>query len=132
MNTLSRVILSLTAIFSVGLMSFAPPVDELKVDLSSSEIKWTGYHLAKSYEHWGYINLKTGNVKTDGKSIVGGEFVIDMNSISDSDIESEENNAKLVGHLKSDDFFGVSKYPEAKLVIKKSELKSGHGFSISV
>ena len=45
--------------------------------------------------------------------------MIDMNTISSEDVEKESDKAKLVGHLKSDDFFSVEKYPEAKLVIKK-------------
>jgi len=110
------------------LMSFSTPDEKLSVDTGASELKWTGYHLAKSYSHWGHINLKSGSVSTDGSKITGGEFVIDMHTISDKDLESEKDNAKLVGHLKSDDFFGVQKYPEAKLVIKKTEKKSGNTY----
>ncbi len=43
-----------------------------------------------------------------------------MASIKNSDIESDEYRAKLVGHLKSDDFFGVETYPTAKLVITEA------------
>jgi polyisoprenoid-binding protein YceI len=35
-------------------------------------------------------------------------------------ITSFENLYKLVGHLKSDDFFGVEKFPTSKLVITES------------
>ena len=52
--------------------------------------------------------------------------MIDMNTITNKDLEQEKDNAKLVGHLKSDDFFAVSKFPEAKLVIKSTEKKSGN------
>jgi polyisoprenoid-binding protein YceI len=38
-----------------------------------------------------------------------------MNSIKES-----ENNTMIIGHLKSDDFFGVAKYPIVKLVITGS------------
>ena len=54
--------------------------------------------------------------------------MIDMNTLSNKDLEKETDNAKLVGHLKSDDFFGVAKFPEAKLVIKKTEKKSGNTY----
>jgi len=106
-------------------MSFTTPIEKLNVDVSSSQLKWTGFHLAKSYEHWGHIDLKSGNIVTDGKKIVTGEFVIDMNTISNKDVEKTEDNIKLVGHLKSDDFFAVSRFPEAKLIIKSTERKSG-------
>ena len=39
---------------------------------------------------------------------------------TDIDVEDAEYKAKLEGHLKSDDFFGVEKYPTAKLEIKKA------------
>ena len=45
---------------------------------------------------------------------------MDMNSITCSDLEDENYNKKLVDHLKSDDFFGVKSFPNAKLVITKS------------
>lgn len=123
MKTVSMMMAAITATL---LMSFSTPDEKLSVDTGASELKWTGYHLAKSYSHWGHINLKSGSVSTDGTKITGGEFVIDMNTISNKDLESKEDNAKLVGHLKSDDFFGIQKYPEAKLVIKKTEKKSGN------
>lgn len=116
-------------ISSLSLMSFAPVIETLPVDIQSTEIKWTGYHLAKSYEHWGYVTLKSGSISTDGERITSGEFVIDMNTINSKDVEDPKDNAKLVGHLKADDFFGVEKYPEAKLVIKNSVKKSGNTFT---
>lgn len=45
---------------------------------------------------------------TDGV-LTSGSFEIDMTSITWAD--------KLVGHLTSDDFFGVANYPAAKFVI---------------
>lgn len=67
----------------------------------------------------GTISLKNGNIKN-------AEVVIDMKSITCTDLEGEWNE-KLVGHLHSDDFFSTAKYPEAKLKITKSEpLKEGN------
>ena len=41
-----------------------------------------------------------------------------MTTISATDLaESPEDQAKLEGHLKSDDFFGVEQFPQAKFVI---------------
>jgi len=44
---------------------------------------------------------------------------LDMTSISDEDITDKEGNGKLIGHLKSADFFNVEKYPTAKFEIGK-------------
>ncbi len=47
-----------------------------------------------------------------------------MNSIIDLDMAADsEYNAKLVGHLKSDDFFGVEKYPVAIFKVTSTEAK---------
>jgi len=121
--------LLLTVILTFFLMSFTTPDEKLKVDTDASQLKWTGYHLAKSYSHWGYVNLKSGTVSTDGTRITGGEFVMDMTSIQDKDLEDAKNKAKLEGHLKSDDFFAAAKFPEAKLLIKNTELKSGNTYT---
>jgi len=70
-------------------------------------------------QHDGTIQLKSGELNVEGDVIVGGNFVVDMTTIANSDLEDAGTNAKLVGHLKSDDFFGVEKFPEANLVIKE-------------
>lgn len=88
------------------------------VDSSKSSIKWTGYHLAKSYDHNGNVSIKSGSLQVENGKITGGAVIIDMTSISNNDLEGKKN-IKLVGHLKSDDFFGVEKHPEAKLSITK-------------
>jgi polyisoprenoid-binding protein YceI len=75
-------------------------------------ITWTGTGVGKS--HTGTLLVKSGEVKMKGSEVLGGQFVLDMNSIAYS-------NPRLVGHLKSPDFFDVEKFPEAKFVIKKSE-----------
>ena len=46
-----------------------------------------------------------------------GSVVVDMNSIKNSDIDNETYRDKLVGHLKSADFFDVEKFPKSTFVI---------------
>lgn len=88
------------------------------IDTSKSSVKWTGYHLAKSYEHNGNVSIKSGSLEISKGKITGGTVVIDMTTISNSDLEGGKKG-KLEGHLKSDDFFAVEKHPEAKLEIIK-------------
>jgi len=52
----------------------------------------------------------------DGTKLTGGEFVVDMTSLVTTD-DMGDSKAKLEGHLKSDDFFGVETHPTSKLVI---------------
>ncbi len=87
-----------------------------KADVSDTQIKWLGKKVTG--EHTGFINLKEGQLIVENGTITGGNFIVDMSSITNIDIESAEYNAKLVGHLKSDDFFGVEKYPNATFTIK--------------
>jgi polyisoprenoid-binding protein YceI len=111
----------LAVVLAASFSAFNTPAKDYTVDAASSELKWTGYHLAKSYEHTGFIKVKSGKLSLNKGLISGGEFVIDMNAITCTDITDEGKAGKLVGHLKSADFFDVANNPEAKLVIKKTE-----------
>lgn len=86
-----------------------------KADATASKIEWNGKKVLG--EHYGIINLKEGWLSKKGDAITGGEFIVDMSTIVDTDIKDEGTRAKLEGHLRSDDFFGVAKYPLSKLVI---------------
>ncbi len=96
----------------------------MKVDVASSLIEWTG--AKPTGEHHGTIAISDGSFSlTDGK-IVSGKFTIDMNSIVNLDLTSAEDNGKLVGHLKSPDFFDAEKYPTAKFEITSVDAVSGN------
>ena len=106
----------------VALVSFAfTSIINKEVNIKSSTVKWKGYKITG--EHYGTINLKKGLLSFEGDILVGGEFVMDMSSIKTEDMDAEYN-AKLDGHLKHDDFFGVDKHPTAKLKFTKVQ---GHG-----
>jgi len=102
----------------------------LSLDTSKSNATWTGYHLAKSYEHTGNINFKSGSIELTDGELAGGAFVIDMNSISNEDL-SGSKNAKLVNHLKSEDFFYVEKYDEAILKLTEVNSKGDNTYDVT-
>lgn len=87
--------------------------NKLTADTSKTKLLWLGEKVTG--EHTGSINLKSGWLTWQDNKIVSGEFNIDMASLKEA-----ENSDKLLGHLKSDDFFGVVKYPLAKLVLTGS------------
>ena len=87
------------------------------VDTQASNIVWTGYKVTG--KHTGTVKVKSGNLTMDNGVLTGGTFEVDMNSITDTDMEGEYAG-KLVGHLKSDDFFGVNSFPTAKFVITRA------------
>jgi polyisoprenoid-binding protein YceI len=62
--------------------------------------------------------LKEAKLQEAEGKLTGGEFVMDLNTVTADDLEGEWKQ-KLEGHLKNEDFFNVAKYPTAKLVISK-------------
>lgn len=102
----------------LAIMAMAATVaTKYNVNTNASNIIWKGYKVTG--EHSGNVKLKNGSLDlTDGK-LTGGSFEVDMTSITCTDMQGEYGD-KLVGHLKSEDFFGVDKYPTAKFVITKA------------
>jgi len=98
------------------------------VDTAKSSVKW----LAKKVtgQHTGTISVKEGNLVVENGKITGGKVVVDMNSIADVDLTDATWNAKLIGHLKSDDFFSVATFPTAELVVTKVE-NNGDNYTFS-
>lgn len=92
------------------------------IETSQSSITWTGRELSTSY-HYGTINLLSGQFEVSNGIILNGEFIVDMTSINNQDMEGD-SKARLEGHLKSDDFFSVDSHPTALLSIQGSELIS--------
>lgn len=87
------------------------------VDTSASVINWIGKKSFVGDKHNGTVKIAAGKLALEGDQLTAGEFTIDMASIVDEDVKNPEYNAKLVGHLKSDDFFAVEEYPSAKFEI---------------
>lgn len=117
-------ILMLVAVTSFSFMAFMPTkkADTYTVDLSKSSITWSGKKFAGS--HTGTVDLTSGTLAFNGKKLVEGGFVANMTTIKDAD-----KNGGLEKHLKSEDFFGVEKFPAANFVIKKVE---GNGANVNV
>lgn len=90
------------------------------VDTTATKIMWKGTKVSGFHE--GTVNVKSGTLNVDNGAVTGGNFVLDMNSISATDLEGEYKD-KLDGHLKADDFFGVASHPEASFTI--TEVKAG-------
>ncbi|MEQ9231352.1 MAG: YceI family protein [Cyclobacteriaceae bacterium] len=87
--------------------------DKLSVNTDESVINWHGEKIVGN-SHDGTIMFKEGSIEVKNGKLVGGSFTADMTSIKEG-----KGAAKLDGHLKSDDFFGVETYPTSSLVITK-------------
>ncbi|MBS3737532.1 MAG: YceI family protein [Psychroflexus sp.] len=118
----------LAGIIALTLVAFSTSFEKKKVDVQNSKITWTGEKLTGSHE--GTINLNEGYFEMKDGKLVGGEFTADMTSITVTDLEGDSKK-KLEGHLNSDDFFGVKKYPTAKFTIKTAAEKSNGVYGVS-
>jgi polyisoprenoid-binding protein YceI len=106
-------LIALMAVFAVAQLAAQK---KYTADPSVTSIKWYGERIVGS-KHNGTIDLKEGWLTSDGKVITGGEFVVDMKSIKNEDVKDAASRARFEGHLKSEDFFGVEKYPLSRLVL---------------
>jgi polyisoprenoid-binding protein YceI len=100
-----------------------------KVDAAKSSINW----LAKKVtgQHEGTVNLKEGNLIFKGKKVVGGNFTVDMTSMTTTDLKAGQGKEKLDGHLKSEDFFGTEKFPTSTLVFKTIAAKGAGVYTVT-
>jgi polyisoprenoid-binding protein YceI len=113
---MTNILLTLSLITLLSAGAQAKPGISAALSLKDSSIKWTGTKVTGA--HNGSVKLKSGTVIVSGKHVTGGEFEVDLNTIANEDMKGGMAD-KLVGHLKSDDFFAVDKYPTAKFVITK-------------
>ncbi len=89
--------------------------DKYSIDPATGLVEWKGFK--PTGQHNGTLAIKSGSLYMNENTPVGGEFVIDMQSLKVLDIQDPEFNVKLTGHLRSPDFFDVEANPEAKFVI---------------
>jgi polyisoprenoid-binding protein YceI len=87
------------------------------VDTEASTLYWEAYKPIGG--HMGGINLEGGELVVQDGQPHSGSFVIDMTSITNTDIENESFRTSLINHLKSDDFFSVADFPTARFDITK-------------
>ena len=109
--------LILSSALILGNLTFSCAQSILNIDLEKSSIEWVGEKVTGA--HTGNILLKKAHFVMGKEHIEGGEFTIDMNSITCTDIENPEYAGKLVGHLKDEDFFGVDKHPTSNFSFTK-------------
>jgi polyisoprenoid-binding protein YceI len=88
------------------------------IDAESSVLRWTGEKVTG--KHYGTIGMESGTFAIENNMLTKGSFTVDMNSIVCEDLENETYNSKLIGHLKSDDFFSVEKFPTSTFEITGS------------
>jgi polyisoprenoid-binding protein YceI len=115
------------ALVAIGALSVS--AQNKKIDVSKSKIEWTGKKVTG--QHTGTVKFQDGVLAFKAGKLSGGSFTVDMNSISDTDLQAGQGKEKLEGHLKADDFFGVEKYPVATIVFKTIAAKSKNLYAVT-
>jgi polyisoprenoid-binding protein YceI len=113
---MKKIAIVLSALFV--LTAFTTHVDKYTADVTKSKLVWKAEKVTGGHD--GHVSLKSGNVFMDHGKIAKASFVVDMNTITNDDIKSEKYSNKLVGHLKSEDFFNVKKHPEVSFDMIKA------------
>ncbi len=120
---------ALVALAVVTLLSFTTPAPvKFKVDPKASTLVWTGKKVTG--QHTGNVNITSGEITTEGKLVKQGTFEIDLTSLTVTDIKDEGSNAKLVGHLKNEDFFNVAKFPKSTFEVSSVTPKTGDEYLV--
>ena len=100
-----------------------------KINVEKSKINWVGKKVTGKHE--GTINLKEGLLVFKKNKLTGGNFIVDMTSLSTTDLKPGEGKEKLEGHLKSDDFFGTDKFATSKLVFKTIKANGKNSYTVT-
>ena len=123
-NTFLNLIIAATLFFGVQTIQS----QEVVVNTAESSIHWLGKKVTGQHE--GNISLKSGTLNMTDGAVTGGNFVVDMGTMSCTDL-SGNYAQKLINHLKSDDFFGVETHPEASLTFTNVEAKGNGVYAVT-
>lgn len=105
---LPALILSLNFLWAVQ----STQAQTFKVVPAESVVTWSATKVVGG--HNGTVAVRSGTIELNQGLLGVADVVVDMNAIACLDISSESTNAKLVTHLRSEDFFHVEKFPEAR------------------
>jgi len=94
----------------------------LELQKDASEVLWRGTKVGG--EHDGTVSISAGQVAVNDGAITGGSLTIDLTTIENFDLQGDMN-ARLVGHLKSEDFFHTEEYPSAEFEFVSATIFSG-------
>ena len=96
-------------------------VDTYKIDVSASKVQWFAEKVTG--KHNGTITLSGGTIFNDHGQLKG-KVDMDMTTIVVTDLTGDKKG-KLEGHLKSEDFFSIQKFPSSNFEITSVAPKEG-------
>lgn len=94
-----------------------------RVDPERSVLEWTGRNI--NNRHYGRIALAGGEIVIREGSLASGTITLEMGSISNLDLQDEGYRRMLIAHLRSEDFFDVTRFPTATVTLTGWEAMAG-------
>jgi polyisoprenoid-binding protein YceI len=124
MKIITSLLVLLVASWSI-LTSNAP------VTISKTESTVTWHATKVTGSHFGKVPISDANLDYTNGKITGGSFEMDMANLTVEDLTDAGSNEKLTGHLKSDDFFSVVKFPKAIMKITNVKTTDGKTYEMT-
>ena len=91
------------------------------INKRSSILEWKGGLKFVNNNHNGNLKIKGGSIYLQENNKITGNIVINMMSMTNIDLPDSKKDY-LIGHLRSEDFFHVDRYPIASLEINNSKI----------
>lgn len=109
---MKTIVLAATLLIAGNVSTFAQIKE---VDTEKSVVAWTGKKIGST--HRGEVKIQSGYFEFNDGKITDGKVIMDMTTMTNRDSEDASPNERLVGHLKSEDFFEVETYPNASFLV---------------
>ena len=94
-----------SAILMSGSAIFAQKVE---VNTKKSSVEWLGKKIGRQHE--GNIQLKSGSFELQDDQIVAGNFVVDMTTIKNTDLENEKADNYCVEYKRTQTVCAIVKF----------------------
>ena len=98
------------------------------INIQESVINWTGKKVTGS--HGGTISFKEGFFIYENDKIVGGDFIVDMSTLINTDLTGKDKIV-LEKNLKSFNFFNTEEFKTSELVFKSISAKGKNLYKVT-
>jgi polyisoprenoid-binding protein YceI len=93
-----------------------PPDGSAAFTLTEGTVNWVSTNSIGNGKHQGSISVEGGKVWVKQDQLLYGNVILDMNSVSATDVKDPSSRLKLETHLKNADFFEANVFPKAEFM----------------